>query len=58
MSKTLQLRIPHHLYRAIENKARRELSTVSQVARTALRDAFLPDQATLERCAECAKDGE
>ena len=51
MSMTLQVRIPRQLYLAIENQARRELSTVSQVARTALRDVFLPDQATLERCA-------
>jgi len=46
----LQVRIPSKLYNAIQAQAFVELSTVSQVARRALRDVFLPDQATLERC--------
>jgi len=46
----LQVKIPSELYNAIQAQAFVELSTVSQVARRALRDVFLPDQATLERC--------
>ena len=46
----LQVLIPDELYEAIERQAKSELSTISHVARRALRDVFLPDQATVERC--------
>ena len=51
MDRILRVRVPIQLYQAIEDRAARDLSTVSQVVRTTLRDVFWPDQATLERCA-------
>ena len=47
----LQVIVSEELMEAIANQAKSERSTVSQVSRRALWDYFMPDQATLERCA-------